>query len=477
MSESLIALAEIQDKLHAKWKPHAGQIPIGRALFYEKAKQIFACCGRNFGKSQLAAYCAWRYALENPGTGSYIFEPFTTQAREILWASQVLQGLGPTEYIEGVNNTEMRITFTNGSFIKVTGSDNYEAYRGIKPTGLVIFDELKDLRPEFLEAFEPNLAAYEPPALYLGTPPDHDNHFVEKMNYAKSASSWKYFEAPTSVNPYIGKNWLESKRLELLANNEEETWIREYLAKYVKGGKRHIFPQIKDTQAIPFAEIIPKDTNRWEVIIEFDPAASSTFGVLISCFHPYHKTYKLLDELYLTDKSEMTVANVWKRTLEKLESLYELGFREFRFGYDEAASWFRNESYSIDYGTAHFKVAECWLEPTQKAQHDKDTGVSLIRRAISTKALEYSDKCVKWLWEMENYIQDDKGKIPKVNDHLIDNTRYLLTRTGYTLDGVPIPKEADPFLAKRALRIEDEFKPDPFNEFDFSSTTGSIEEF
>ena len=35
---------------------------------------------------------------------------------------------------------------------------------------------------------------------------------------------------------------------------------------------------------------------------------------------------------------------------------------------------------------------------------------------------------------MDNYFKDKNGKIPKSNDHIIDNARYLLASLGYELN-------------------------------------------
>ena len=122
-------------------------------MFYEKFKKIFVCAGRSFGKSQIAAYLVVRNALENPGSTNYIFAPFIGQAKEIYWTPRLIHKLINDEDIEGDNSTEMRITLNNGSFIKVCGAENYEAYRGVKlqPNSICVIEESKDIRIEFLD--------------------------------------------------------------------------------------------------------------------------------------------------------------------------------------------------------------------------------------------------------------------------------------------------------------------------------------
>ena len=156
------------EALHRKWTPHPAQVELGRALLSGGFLDVFGQCGRNFGKTELVGYLTWRYAFTFPRSENYYFAPYMKQAREIMWASRRIQDFGPKDWIESINNTEMRITFKNGSFIKLDGSDNVDAYRGVKPKGLTIYDEFKDFRPEFHEAYDPNRAAFNSPLLIIG---------------------------------------------------------------------------------------------------------------------------------------------------------------------------------------------------------------------------------------------------------------------------------------------------------------------
>ena len=66
-------------------------------------------------------------------------------------------------------------------------------------------------------------------------------------------------------------------------------------------------------------------------------------------------------------------------------------------------------------------------------------------------------QCEKFIWEAENYIKDDKGRIPKMNDHLLDDFRYFLDAAGFEFKNVVPPKEKDPDMERRAYKIEDDF--------------------
>lgn len=449
-------LAEILEGLHRKWMPLDWQKPVGRALFYENKKDIGAQCGRSSGKTDIAAYCAWRYAQQVPGSENYIFEPLQKQAKEILWAPARIQNFGPPEWIESINQTEMRITFKNKSFVKVDGSDNVEALRGIKPQGLVIYDELKDHKKAFLDAMEPNRARYDAPALYLGTPPEFHNHYVDIMAELKRDPLSFWTTATSFDNHYNSRAFLEKTKQKLILNGDEEVWLREYMALFVKGGKRSIFPQVLRMEFPRFETVLPKDLNKWIVVVAFDPASTSVFGCVFILFNPYSKAMIVFDELYVTKPTLMTAREVHNAVSEKLEQLRGK-VKSVEFAYDEAAAWFRNEMIEVN--------PKWHLSPSEKSEFGVDGYIALVRAVMNHGLLTICAECPKLIWEMENYIKDEKNKIPKVNDHNINALQYGLGHLGLNLDEllekIPIPREEP-----RYYKLEDDFPSSEYAEID-----------
>jgi len=440
-------IARGMKELHSRWQPHDAQIQIGKALIADRCKDVFAQCGRNFGKTELVAYLLWRWAWTFPGSENYYFSPFMKQSREILWASRRVQTLGPEDWIEKVNEQEMRIYFKNGSFIKLDGSDNVEAYRGVKPKGLTIFDEFKDFREEFFEAYDPNRAAFDTPLFIIGTPPEFEGQFNRIATSWASDPSKRFFEFSTSSNPHIQKDWLKKKQAELYARGEGDKWEREYQAKFVRGGSKRIFPMLKDAMIKSHAALmseIAKDRRKLEWFCWADPAGASTFAVLFAAINPYTRHVYFLDEIYEQRQEEMTVQKIGARIMRMTKELYP---GEWRFGYDEAEAWFRNEMLE------HFDLS---FEPTQKAKNDKTSGLSLLKDIMLENKLTVSSRCQKLFWELDNYRKDDEGRIVKKNDHLIDDARYILSAAHYSLnETVESTKEKDPMF--RGARIEDDF--------------------
>jgi len=55
-----------------------------------------------------------------------------------------------------------------------------------------------------------------------------------------------------------------------------------------------------------------------------------------------------------------------------------------------------------------------------------DDGIYRIWTRLSTGRLKVFKTCTNWLAEIRIYRRDEKGKIVKANDHLMDATRYLI---------------------------------------------------
>lgn len=437
--------------LHEMWTPHSAQVEIGKALIKDNIKEVFAQCGRNLGKSELVGYLLWRWAWTYSGSENYYFAPYMKQAREILWASRRIQDFGPKDWIKDVNNTEMRVTFTNGSFIKLDGSDNVEAYRGVKPKGLSVFDEFKDFRPEFYEAYDPNRAAHDTPLLIVGTPPDHDCQFTQVAEAYSRDPRKRFFTFPSDSNPHISRAWLEAKKAELYARGDGDQWEREYMARFVKGGRSAIFPMLSKEIIRSHDQLMRelyRDRRKLEWILWADPAGASCFAVLFLAINPYSRRIYLLDEIYEKSQADMTVGQIGRRLLGMRADLMDMPEVEWRQGYDEAETWFANEM--LDVFSEHF-------EPSQKAKSDKISGLALIKDALVEGLVTFSDRCVNLYWEMENYRKDQNGKIIKANDHLIDCLRYALDAANYTTKDSPEPIPVEISNMWRGVRPSHDF--------------------
>ncbi len=478
-SDSLKVTGVILRDLHEVWKPHAGQIPVGKKMFYDGSRWVFIECGRKWGKTEWCTYLLYRMALLKPGGQFYYVAPFYNQAAEIIWEPRRLQDfLGPyrDKYVAKVRDSDRRIILHNGSFIKLVGSDNFEAGRGFNPDG-AIYDEFKDHDIRFDKGFRPNLITKKGWLCIVGTPPDADDqHFFFKTadDFAQR-SRGAYFNMPTHTNPHIDPEELKEDEEAYRKRGEYADFQREYLAMRVRGGAGTIFPMFQPAKVDHLSGVIKEYSNhvvKDEEIMEkirrypkdydfygcFDPGTTSCFAFLAIAIHKYTKEIYCLREIYETDANEASTLQIFPRAMRIIEEIHG-HLDRWTLIYDNAAAWFATEV-AYHYGSA--------ILPCDKDLKNKENKISLIKDCLLQNFLVMSEKCPKLAWEMLNYAKDENGKIPKKNDHLLDCLRYIYNAAAY--DVLPRKRKLDPRVERdhRILPVDSELDPraiiDPYED-------------
>lgn len=435
-----------------------GQVKVGRALFTEDKRRIFVSAGRKWGKTELIVYFLARWGKMHPGRGCFYVCPELKQARKLVWTDPRVKNFVPQEWISKINETEMRIQLDNGSYIQIDGSDNYEAHRGSRP-GIIVYEESKDHKRRFREIMRPNMLVYNAPEIHIGTPPSDDDSEEVQAYWDELEAEFKddpnafYYNGTTWENPHNDVNWLKAERARLYAKGEGYVWEREYEAKRVRGGTQKIFPMLPDKEIAltPHDELMGRlwrDRKKLEWYGWNDPAGATCFASLFCAINPFTRDVYWLDEIYEQEQREMTTLKIGRRFIDKRDELNE-DVEAWRLGYDEAATWFFNE------WVENFPD-EPGLEPSHKAANNKEVGLSRIKDIMLAGKWHMSDRCQKFYWELTNYRKDSKGKIPKKNDHLIDDARYILAAAGYDLEEKQDRKESDD-EDFRGARIEHDF--------------------
>lgn len=422
---------------------HSGQIQVAKDYFNNNKRIIQSQWGRNGGKTEGLLFIATTAAILNSNFVIYIITPERKQGKEIYWASRRLQEYAPPEYIESEKDTEVRLTFKNGSFICVDGCENYTAHRGLKPN-LVFYDEFQDHNKEFhLEVMAPNLLGKESSLIVFGTPPKRRSSYyvefreqlIKQINDGDKTRA--YYEFPTSINPRIDKSELEKTKKQLFTSGDEPIWYREYEGKMMFGGEDVVFPNWNPGVHTKAHDVVmsflEKDRKKLKWYTICDPGTSTCFAVLFICYNPFTQQIFVLDEIYEKDRKRADSKQIWERIRKKEEELYP-GSRlnDWKRIYDEAAAWFHNEIAALHRGQM------LSLTPSQKQKNNEETDISRIKMAMAQPgALLVSNRCYWFRWEIESYItvvdKNGDAKYVDSNNHLLDCMKYFMQTSGWSL--------------------------------------------
>ncbi len=395
-------------------------------------------CGRKTGKTEFAIDLCWRFGnLINSGQ-IYYFAAEQTAVKEILWAPERIQGWGPGEYVIGRNNTEMRLTWVTGTFLKADGADNFRGKKGFNPD-VVILDEAADYPDSFWHAMTPNFASKDCIVLIITSPPwkmedepGKPTLFMRMVEMYKRHPRYFFRNYPTHVNAEnLPPGFLEQEEHDLCATGQSDIWEREYLAKFTLSSGLRIIPTFnKDIHMKPHAEVmdkIKKSPVDWDFVTSIDPG--SVYAVTFMAINQFTKDVLWLDEIYEKEQCNQMVETLWPRIRKKqIELCGSLDPSRWSNVYDQAAKWFFIEATNRFSGDDEMV---CELSPTEKEKNDKNDGLSILRTIFAYGKGTLSDRCAWTAWEFENYRRDDRGNIPKINDHLIDDSRYSLGSVEY----------------------------------------------
>lgn len=451
--------AKVLEALHKLWKPHPGQLAPGRDLFYNNVKRLALRFGRQTGKSQFCAYAAVRWALTKPRSTVFIIGPYLTQTRSIYLHSGLIRDKIPDEYFADLHLADGRYTLTNGSTIKILGSDTPDAIRGLT-ADLVICDEIKQFKDDAWPAIHPLTLARKAPLIVAGTPPGEREHmYWDIMREHEEDPTAGYYRLTTYDNPYIDRADIDRERERYEKRGDKNSWVREYLAEFAVDEKRAVFPMFDPAVHVKPHEQMLADTRqyqgRWTFVVACDPGHASTFAVLLGAVNLHTGQVRFLDEVYATDQALTSIGAVWPIVVKKMAAIYDpdpMDENQWVIVMDEAATGTRVELLDT------FDVAAI---PTQKAVHKKSYGIGMMKDLYLSKKLLVSDRCVNFVSETVGYFLNDKGEYVKERDHLAsDCARYLLHAAYYTVRSQPLPPELeapDPVFSKQRWTPQQDF--------------------
>ena len=144
---------------------------------------------RRFGKTVLCVNALVDAALrckKADGRFAY-FAPFFNQAKDVAWT--YLKRYALVVPGASANESELRVVFPNGAWVRLYGADNPDRLRGLYLDGVVL-DEYADMDPRmWAEVIRPALADRGGWAVFIGTPKGR-NAFHALYEAAQTDPAW-----------------------------------------------------------------------------------------------------------------------------------------------------------------------------------------------------------------------------------------------------------------------------------------------
>jgi phage terminase large subunit len=154
----------------------------------------------NSGKDVMAFHFAVRHALRKTTTVLYMLKSFS-QCKQVIWDMIMNDGTKlldtiPPECIESMNVSELKITFKNGSIIKLGSAENYEKSIVGSNATLIIFSEYATYDNDNAYLFaSPIMAANDGRFIFISTPRSR-NFYYDLWMKAQEWPDW-YCELKT----------------------------------------------------------------------------------------------------------------------------------------------------------------------------------------------------------------------------------------------------------------------------------------
>lgn len=387
----------------------------------------------NSGKDYLmwALFC--RAAIKKPGLYMYCLPTFA-QARSVIWEGKTNTGGGfldyiPKQLITKIRNDTMTITLSNGSIIRLVGSDSYDtSIVGSNPI-FIVFSEyaLCDENAYKLAAL-PIIRGNGGTVALISTPRGK-NHLYELYQIARNNPE-EWFTQLLTIEDTGHISAHEVKKEIASGEISEDLALQEYYCSFDRGQEGSYYAKYIDKMRIkgqighvpwePYAKV----HTAWDLGIK-DPT-------VIIFFQIAGEIIRIIDYYEATDKPMSHFAQV-------IEDRKEQGWL-FGKHFPPHDVMQRELSSGLTRRELYKQAGITFTEPVEIGIED---GIELVRRTLSKVWID-ENNCKRLLKSLENYREeyDVKRKVYKGrplhdwSSHASDGMRYLCAALPKAKDGL-----------------------------------------
>jgi len=216
------------------------QIEDARAFFHGNYRNFILLKPRQCGKDFEVINMVKQIALTKTQRIAYIF-PTYAMARGAMWRGMSVQGINIMDYFPDEickkNNTEMIVTFLNGSQVQFFGSDNYNRMRGYTFHGAV-FSEYAYQDPRgYLDVISPILANSGGWAIFASTPNGKNHYYDLYQSALKDPNNWYTVKQTVDDTKHLSAEQIEIEKNKL----SDEMFLQEYYTSFECGAEGSVY--------------------------------------------------------------------------------------------------------------------------------------------------------------------------------------------------------------------------------------------
>ncbi|MBO9699254.1 MAG: hypothetical protein J7604_03540 [Sporocytophaga sp.] len=232
-------------------KPHEGQ----RQVLDSLSRFKVVCCGRRFGKTELAKRRLILQGYQNGKSVGY-FCP-TNKMLSKQW-NAIVKTLSPV--ILKKDEHFRSLLLKTGGIIDFWSLENFDTIRG-QAYHEAIIDEaayVEDLLDIWEKTIRPTLTDYRGSATFLSTPNGFDNDFKKLFDFQEKFNNWESFKMPTWTNPRIPIDEIEEAKLQLPLDVFRQEYEADFILFTGKLFMDHFRPDVHidaDVTLIPHLEV------------------------------------------------------------------------------------------------------------------------------------------------------------------------------------------------------------------------------
>lgn len=255
-------------------------------------------CTRRSAKSYTAGLYLVQEALNNPGCNCLFIGLTRDSAKAIIWKDILTVIDRKFDLKASFNQTELAMTFPNGSVIKVIGidADEKEMHKLLgRKFRLVCIDEASMytvnvsnlvygiLGPAMVD---PNMEGQSGTICLMGTASDFPRGLFYDITTGKE-QGWKLFVWSAFDNPYVSRQWgdaIEKIKLERPAYMETPQYKQWYLNEWVIDDEKLVY---RFNMQKNLCKEIPKhlDLSLWSFILGVDTGWEDDSAFVLTAYH------------------------------------------------------------------------------------------------------------------------------------------------------------------------------------------------